>query len=372
MRVVIAPDSFKGSLSAPQAAQAMAEGVRRVFPDAVIRLLPMADGGEGTLDAVLAATAGGRRSLTVTGAHGGPLRAEYGLLPDGAVMIEVAQVVGITLPGVGEVPVARRTTRGLGELLRHCLERGARRFWVGLGGSATNDAGVGLLAALGARFFDARGAAVEPTLQGLMGFARADFSSLDPRLRECEIALLSDVDNPLCGTRGATAVFGPQKGVRLEEIAEFDGRLRRFAEAGDQWAGEAVSARPGSGAAGGLGYAFQLARGKHRFGAETVGDLMGLDAALAGADWAVTGEGRSDAQTLEGKAPFVVARRARRAGVPVTLVSGSIDSGALAGLAQWFSACFSLVSKDVSKEQAMEKGESLLAEVVAQAARGVR
>lgn len=201
MRVVIAPDSFKGSLSALEAAQAMARGVRRVWPAADIRLLPMADGGEGTLDAVLAATGGCRLQAVVTGAHGRPLTADYGLLEEAVAVIEVARVVGITLPGVCEVPVAERTTWGIGELMRHCLDQGIRRFWIGLGGSASNDGGAGMLAVLGARFFAGSGAAIAPTLSGLAEFEAADFSGLDSRLKSCEIILLADVNNPLCGVR---------------------------------------------------------------------------------------------------------------------------------------------------------------------------
>jgi glycerate kinase len=367
--VVIAPDSFKGGLTAPQAAQAMADGVRRAWPDAEIRLAPMADGGEGTLDAVLAATGGERLVATVTGAHGRPVEAAWGRLGDGTGVIEVAQVVGITLPGVAAVPVAHRTTVGVGELVRDCLGRGIRRVWVGLGGSATSDGGAGMLAALGVRFLDRDGHALEPTLAGLATLDTADFSGLDRRLEECELVLLSDVDNPLCGSRGATAVFGPQKGVAPGEVAGFDARLRRLADLGDRWRASAVSESPGSGAAGGLGYALGLLGGRHRSGAEAVCQLIGLDAMLERAQWAITGEGRSDLQTLEGKAPFVVAGHARQRGVPVTLISGEIDPSALPRLGAVFDSCFSLVSPDVSPEGAMADAVRLLAERAEQAGR---
>lgn len=369
MVVVIAPDSFKGSLSALQAAQAMAQGVRRVWPTAGIRLLPMADGGEGTLDAVLAATGGHRLQATVTGAHGMPVTADYGQLDDGALVIEVAQVVGITLPGVCEVPVAERTTWGIGELMRHCLDRGARRFWIGLGGSASNDGGVGMLAALGARFLDGCGVVIAPTLSGLAEFESADFSGLDPRLRSCEIILLSDVSNPLCGERGATAVFGLQKGVLPAEIGLFDERMHRLGAACDRWFKRDLSGQPGTGAAGGLGYALQLMGGRYGSGAETFCELLGLDDALAGADWAITGEGGSDAQTLQGKAPFVVAQHARRSGVPVTLISGNIEAGARARLSDYFDGCFSLVSEEVSVHQAIRTAADLLVDRTEFAAR---
>lgn len=362
MRVVIAPDSFKGSLSALEAAQAMALGVSRAWPAADIRLFPMADGGEGTLEAVLAATGGQRLQVTVTGAQGMPLTADFGLVRGATAVIEVAQVVGITLPGVGAVPVAERTTWGIGELLRHGLDLGVRRFWVGLGGSASNDAGAGMLAALGARFFDGSGTAIAPTLSGLGEFETADFSGLDPRLKSCEIILLADVTNPLCGERGATAVFGPQKGVLPAEVARFDERLHRFGAACDRWLGWPLSERPGTGAAGGLGYALQVLGGRYGSGAESLCGLLGLDDELAGADWVITGEGGSDGQTLQGKAPFVVAQHARRFGVPVTLISGNIEAGARVRLSDYFDGCFSLASAQVSLQQSMCAAAELLAD----------
>ncbi|BAN34173.1 glycerate kinase [Sulfuricella denitrificans skB26] len=367
MVVVIAPDSFKGSLSALAAAQAMAQGVRRVWPEAVIRLLPMADGGEGTLDAVLAGCGGRRLEAEVTGAHGYPLQAAYALLAAGTAVIEVAQVVGLTLPGVREVAVAERSTRGVGELIRLCLDQGVHRLWIGLGGSATNDGGVGMLAALGARFLDRSGAPIEPTLHGLADFHRADFSGLDSRLADCELHLLTDVINPLCGEHGATAVFGPQKDVLSAEIARFDERLHRFSAAGDRWLGSFLSSQPGSGAAGGLGYALQLLGGRYYSGAETVCQLLGLDAALEGADWVVTGEGRSDSQTHQGKAPWVVAQHAHRQGVPVSLVSGCIAEAAKAQLSVRFDGCFVLAGEDIGVELAMREATSLLVDRVEEA-----
>lgn len=370
MRIVIAPDSFKGSLNAAKAAGAMAEGIRRVWPDAEIRLLPMADGGEGTLDAVLAATGGAQQACIVTGGHGQPLRAAFGLLADGTAVVEAARVVGIALPGMLEVPVAQRTTRGLGELVAHCLDLGVRRFMVGLGGSATNDGGCGMLAALGVAFLDASGAPLPATLEGLASLAAVDFGGLDPRLASCDIAMLSDVDNPLCGKQGATAVFGPQKGVEPADVALFDRRLRHLADLCEAAVRRDLARQPGSGAAGGLGFAFGLLGGKYRSGAETVCELIGLDAALEEADWVLTGEGHSDVQTLRGKAPRVVARHARRLGVAVTLISGGIDDDA--ALRAEFDACYSLLDATLSLPQAMREADSLLAARAETAARSHR
>jgi len=368
--VVLAPDSFKGSLSAPAAAEAMARGLRRVWSEIDVRLLPMADGGEGTLDAVLAASGGERRLVEVSGADRRPIEAAWGLLQregSAVAVLEAAQVVGLTLASAAAV--ADRTTLGLGELVRHCLDQGIRRFMIGVGGSSSNDGGCGVLAALGARLLNAGGREVAATPAGLADLARVDFSGLDARIRAAEITLMSDVQNPLCGPGGATAVFGPQKGVEPAQVALFDARLRRFAELCDAWRGEAVAARAGAGAAGGLGYVFQLLGAQNRSGAEVVCELSGLDAALVGADWVITGEGRSDAQTALGKVPWVVAQHARRAGVAVTLVSGSVAEADLTRLSGHFDGCFAIAPRPMPLEEAMAKAAALLADRTEQLAR---
>lgn len=345
--VVVAPDSFKGSLDAPAVCGAVAAGLRRVWPDAEVVAMPIADGGEGTLDAVLAAVgASGRRMHeAVHGAAGDALDAPWGLLDGGGTptaVIEIATIVGITDGAGTRVPVTRRSTRGVGELIARLLDRGIARFMIGLGGSSTNDGGAGLLAALGLRLLDAAGADIEPTPDGLARVARVDAAALDPRLAQASITIMSDVNNPLCGPRGATAIFGPQKGVGAGDVERLDRVLARFAQLAQSAVGCEVAGRPGAGAAGGLGFALQLAGGRFASGAEVVADLAGLDAALARADWAITGEGRSDAQTLLGKAPWVVARRAASAGVPVTLLSGAIDPAALQALGSTFAGAFAL------------------------------
>jgi glycerate kinase len=368
--VILAPDSFKGSLSAPAAAEAMARGLRRVWSEIDVRLLPMADGGEGTLDAVLAASGGERRLVEVSGADRRPIEAAWGLLQregSAVAVLEAAQVVGLTLASAAAV--ADRTTLGLGELVRHCLDQGIRRFLIGVGGSSSNDGGCGVLAALGARLLDAGGREVAATPAGLADLARVDFSGLDARIRAAEITLMSDVQNPLCGPGGATAVFGPQKGVEPAQVALFDARLRRFAELCDAWRGEAVATRAGAGAAGGLGYVFQLLGARNRSGAEVVCELSGLDAALVGADWVITGEGRSDAQTALGKVPWVVAQHARRAGVAVTLVSGAVAEADLAALSDHFDGCFAIAPRPMPLEEAMAKAAALLADRTEQLAR---
>jgi glycerate kinase len=366
--VVLAPDSFKGSLSASAAAAALAEGLRRVWPDADLRLCPMADGGEGTLDAVL--SCGGQRLTDrVSDVSGKPLDVAYGMIGAPATaVLEIAQVVGLTDPAVAAVDVEHRTTLGVGELIRNRLDAGVRRFMIGLGGSSTNDGGAGLLAALGLSLTDARGRAIAPTPAGLAALAAVDASGLDPRLADAPIIVMSDVNNPLTGEQGATAIFGPQKGVARERIAELDRRIANFASLTERALDRRAQDQPGAGAAGGLGFALQLIGGEMRSGAEVVADLIGLDAALDGAGWAITGEGRSDAQTALGKTPLIVATRAAARQVPVTLVSGSIDRSALPELRRHFAGCFSLPSGPASLEQCLGQAAELLADRAEQAA----
>lgn len=341
--IVVAVDSFKGSLSAADACAAIAVGIRRALPAADVRARPMADGGEGTLDAVLAASTGAtRRRLPTRGAAGDAIEADVGILADGAAIVEIAQVVGITDAAAMTTPVAARDTRGIGVLLRRLLDAGCRDFSLALGGSSTNDGGAGMLAALGVRLQDAAGADVAPSPDGLARLATVDAAGLDPRILQARLTIMSDVDNPLTGERGATAVFGPQKGVAAEAVGAIDATLARYAARVESALGKRASQLRGAGAAGGLGFALQLLGAQFNSGADVVADIIGLDAALAGAAWAITGEGRSDAQTLMRKAPYVVAERARARHVPVSLLSGAVDSAALAMLESRFDGCFAL------------------------------
>jgi glycerate kinase len=370
-RIVIAPDSFKGSLSAAGVASAIATGLRRIWPDAECVAVPMADGGEGTLDACLAA-GGERASVGVRGAGPANVNAEFGVVErDGRriAIVEVAQVVGITEPTGMAERVGRRSTHGVGELIRHLLDRGFRDFLIGLGGSSTNDGGAGLLTGLGARFHDDGGGTVHPIPEDLSRVRRIDLSDFDARLKDCRITIMSDVNNPLAGQRGATAIFGPQKGVTRDQHGAFDQAIANFAQVAERAFGVVAAARPGAGAAGGLGFTLQLVGGEFRSGAEVVADLLGLDQAMAGADWAITGEGRSDLQTLLGKTPHLVARRAAKAGVPISLLSGGIDRAALPELGKTFAGCFSLVFGPISLEQAIADSAGLLADSAEQLAR---
>lgn len=374
LRVVIAPDSFKGSLAAHDVAAAIARGVTRAIPDANIRLRPMADGGEGTLDAVLAAVGarGVRRTLQVRGAAGSTVTAAYGVLDadtDATAVIEAAQVVSITDPQGMASAIEKRSTEGIGALLATLLDQGIRRFMIGLGGSSTNDAGCGMLMALGMRLTDAGGATIAPTPEGLAALVRVDGAALHPRLAECSLHIMSDVNNPLCGATGATAIFGPQKGVAATAIAALDARLAHFAKLAEAAIGRSAATLPGAGAAGGLGFALQLLGGKFASGADVVAALIGLPEALADADWAVTGEGRSDAQTLLAKAPFVVARLAAESGIPVTLISGAIDPAALPELRRHYAGCFGLPHGPSTLDACIANAASLLADRAEEIAR---
>ncbi|MBU6490184.1 MAG: glycerate kinase [Burkholderiales bacterium] len=358
--VVVAPDSFKGSLSAQEVAQAIAQGVKRALPDAQVRLCPMADGGEGTLDAMLA-KGGERRLLRVHGASQVEREAAAGLLPDGSAIVETAEVVGITDAVAMQTEVEARSTRGMGEAIALLLDAGARRFFVALGGSSTNDGGAGLLVGLGMKLLDAEGRELEPTPRALGALARVDASGLDARLAQASFVAMSDVDNPLTGEHGATAVFGPQKGVKADRIDAFDAILAHFAELAEAALGRRARDLPGAGAAGGLGFALHLLGARFEPGAEVVAAQVGLDAALEHADWLITGEGRSDAQTLHGKAPFIACRHARAAGVPATLLSGGVDPNALARLAEHFAGCFSPAPGPIALDAAIRDAARLLA-----------
>ncbi|HWZ47321.1 MAG TPA: glycerate kinase [Herbaspirillum sp.] len=357
--IVIAPDSFKGSLTARQVADAIGRGVRQAIPDARLHFCPIADGGEGTLDAML--QAGGKTQMITLRDAGGRLReAPVAILPNGTAVIESAEIVGITDSHGMALPVGNRSTEGIGDAIRILLDQGIRSFLIALGGSSTNDGGAGMLCALGLKLYDAAGALLPCGPAALQKLARIDTSGLDSRLAEVSITGMSDVDNPLCGDKGASAVFGPQKGVQPEQIALFDQALAHFAALLEAATGRQAATVAGAGAAGGLGYALLMLGAQLESGAETVCRHIGLDAYLQNADWLITGEGRSDTQTLHGKAPFVAAHHARSFGVNSTLLSGAIDQQALTALQQHFTGCFSIVLGPVSLAQAIAEADQLL------------
>ena len=353
MKVVIAPDSFKESLSAPEVAAAIARGWVTVFPEAQLCLRPMADGGEGTVDALLAASGGQRRELTVRGPLGAPVKAHWGWLDGDTAVIEMAAASGLHWVPREQRDATVTSSYGTGELIRAALDAGARRIILGLGGSATNDGGAGLLQALGVRLLDAHGQELAPGGAALAGLARLDLSGLDPRLAAVQVEVAADVDNPLCGPHGASAIFGPQKGASPEQVALLDAALGRFGQVVAAELGEDFSTFPGVGAAGGLGFAAKaLLHARFRPGVELVAELSGLAQALVGADLLITGEGRLDAQSLHGKTPVGVARLARAAGVPVIALAGSLGEGYQRMYEVGIEAAFSLAPGPISLEQA--------------------
>lgn len=374
MRIIVAPDSFKGSLTAMEAAAAMRQGVLDALPDAEVLALPMADGGEGTTEALVAGTGGRLVPHVVTGPLGEPVEAAWGLLGDGeTAVIEMAAASGLLL-----VPPDRRdpkvtTTYGTGELIRAALDRGVRRIVVGIGGSATNDGGVGMVQALGGRFLKADGSEVGRGGAALLDLERIDLSGLDPRLAEVELLVACDVDNPLTGPRGAAAVYGPQKGATPEDVVLLDRALTRMADVMARDLGRDVRERPGAGAAGGLGAGFLGFLGARlRPGIEVVIEATGLDQQLAGAGLVISGEGRTDGQTLAGKVPLGVARAAARHGVPVVVISGAVTADADALLEQGIHALLSIAPGPVTLDEAMARAGEWLRRATAQAMRLVR
>ncbi|MBB3074827.1 glycerate kinase [Streptomyces violarus] len=324
-RVLVAADKFKGSLTAVEVAERVTAGLRRAVPALEVEALPVADGGDGTVAAAVAAGFE-RREVRVAGPLGGEVTAAFALR-DGTAVVEMAEASGLQRLPAGVFAPLTASTYGSGELLRAALDAGARTIVFGVGGSATTDGGAGMLSALGARFLDADGEPVPPGGGGLAALATADLSDLDPRLTEVELVLASDVDNPLTGPKGAPAVYGPQKGASPDDVAALDSALAHFAKVLEGPAGPKAAeyaASPGAGAAGGIGYGALLLGARFRPGIEVMLDVLGFAPALDRADLVITGEGSLDEQTLHGKAPAGVAAAARAAGKDVVAVCGRL------------------------------------------------
>jgi glycerate kinase len=327
MKVVVAPNAFKGTLTAPQAARAIARGVREVFPDAEIVEVPVADGGDGTVEALVSTNRGEYRTAEVEGPLGDPVNATYGRIGTGAV-VELAAASGLTLIPVERRDPRRTSTFGFGQLLLAAREPDTGRFIVGIGGSATNDGGAGMAQALGYRLLDAAGRDLPRGGAALARLERIDASGFEPWVPKVEVEVACDVTNPLIGPNGASAVYGPQKGADEAAVRELDAALARLAEVIARDLGKRVAEIPGAGAAGGTGAGLVAFLDASLVGgAPLVVEAAGLDAHLAGADLVITGEGRVDEQTAYGKAPGEVAKRAQAAGVPVILLAGSKGPG---------------------------------------------
>ena len=342
-KILLVPDSFKGTLSSRQVCQVMAGQLRRFFPQAQVKSIPVADGGEGSVEAFLAAAGGERRTRTVTGPFGEPVEAFYGILGDGrTAVIEMAACAGLPL-AEGRLNPERATTYGVGELLLAAKEAGCTKAILGLGGSCTNDGGAGAAAALGGKFPRADGTAFVPTGGTLGEIAALDVSPVAQALQGMELTAMCDIDNPLYGEAGAAAVFAPQKGADAAMVARLDAGLRHLGQVAARCLGRDFSHLPGAGAAGGLGFGMAAFCGAQlRMGIDAVLDAVGFDSLLPGTDVVFTGEGKIDSQSARGKVVSGVAARCRKAGVPVVAVVGQIDQGFEEMYQQGLTAVFSI------------------------------
>ncbi|WP_409296295.1 glycerate kinase [Peribacillus sp. SCS-26] len=345
MKIVIAPDSFKESLTALEAVHAIETGFKSIFPDAEYCRLPMADGGEGTVQSLVDATGGRIEDRTVTGPLGKPVKAFFGLSGDGqTAVIEMAAASGLHLVPPAERNPLVTTTRGTGELIAAALDTGVKHIIIGIGGSATNDGGAGMIQALGGRLLDALGKEIGPGGGTLRELATIDLSGLDVRLQDVRIEAACDVDNPLTGRSGASAVFGPQKGASPEMVELLDQNLTHFADIAEKALGRSFRNSEGAGAAGGLGaglLAFLHAELKR--GVQIVLEAVRFEEAVKDADFVITGEGRIDSQTIHGKTPIGVAKAAKKYGVPVIAVAGSLSRDSEVVLEHGIDALFTIV-----------------------------
>jgi len=361
MRIVVAPNAFKGSLSALAAAKAIADGIRLADPDADLTLVPIADGGDGTVDALVAGADGQHRVLRVGGPLTDPVDADYGVIDGGkTAVIEMAKAAGLALVPQDKRDPRVTTTYGVGELLQQAYEGGARHFIVGIGGSATNDGGAGMAQALGYHLLDAQGHELPPGGLALQNLARIHVGGVHANWNDAQVDVACDVTNPLTGPSGASAVYGPQKGATPEMVAELDAALKHFAEIIRRDLGVDVESLPGAGAAGGLGAGLVAFTGARlRPGAEMVLEALKLDDRIKGADLVITGEGRLDSQTARfGKGPAAVARHARKAGIPVVALAGGIADEA--ELALLFDGLEATVVEPCTLEDAIAQAEPLL------------
>ncbi|EGQ7785405.1 glycerate kinase [Vibrio cholerae] len=371
MKVVIAPDSFKESLTAKQVCDAIQAGLARVWHDAKFVAIPVADGGEGTVQSLVDATQGRLVEVKVMGPQGKRVEAFYGMLGDNqTAVIEMAAASGLH-----HVPLVQRdpkltTSFGTGELIRHALDQGVTKLIIGLGGSATNDGGVGMLAALGARFTNADGDPIQLTGGGLRELTHIDLQDFDPRLQNCDILVACDVNNPLCGDKGASAVFGPQKGATPEDVQLLDGALRQFGLLTEKVTGKMVLESAGAGAAGGMGAALlAYTQARLRPGIEIVLETVQLAYQVSDADLVITGEGRIDSQTVHGKTPMGVAKVAKRFDVPVLALCGCTGDNYQAVYQCGIDAVFAAVPRAMSLEDALKESDFNLADLAENVAR---
>ena len=373
MKIVIAPDSFKGSLTALQVAEAIEVGLRRVFPDVVIEKIPMADGGEGTVQSLVDATGGKILTARVLDPLGNPINAQYGVLGDGiTAVIEMAAASGLTLVPPNKRDPRVTTTYGTGELIRAALAQGCRKLIIGIGGSATNDGGAGMAQALGAKLLTASGEQIEPGGGSLAALSSIDLSELDPRIAETETVVACDVNNPLTGEEGASNVYGPQKGATPEMIEILDANLAHFDRIVQRALSKSVGNVPGAGAAGGLGAGLMaFLDASLKSGIDIVTEAAQLSKRFAGADLVITGEGQINFQTVFGKTPVGVAKVAKTHNIPVIAIAGSIANDSDGVYNAGIDAMIDIVPEPMSLETAIENATTLVETAAERAGRMV-
>ncbi|GAB2501997.1 glycerate kinase [Alkalibacterium psychrotolerans] len=374
MKIVIAPDSFKESLTALEACEAIEAGMKSVFPDAEYVKVPMADGGEGTVQSVIDSTGGTLKTIEVTGPLNQPVEASYGLSGDRTLaVIEMA-----ASSGLDQVPFEKRnpmitTTYGFGELIKDALDEGVEEILLGLGGSATNDGGAGMIMSLGGRLLDKKGQSISLGGEGLKDLVEIDLSGMHPRLKDVNFRVACDVDNPLTGKKGASFIYGPQKGGTSDQLEQLDSYLGHFAEVIRQKLGVNLEDVLGAGAAGGLGAGIMaFLNGKLENGGELLVDILELDEKVANADLVITGEGGINHQTIYGKTPVAVSRVAKKHGVPVIALAGSISEGYESVYDEGIHAVFSILNQPVSLEDALSQGYANLKQTAENVARVIQ
>lgn len=355
MKIVIAMDSFKGSLNSVEAGNAVRNGIRKAKQAAII-VSPISDGGEGTVEALIYGLGGQKVSVTVAGPLGHDVVATYGIIPDrNLAVMEMAQAAGITL--VDELDPWGATTYGVGQMILDAIEKGCREFVIGIGGSATSEAGIGMLTALGYEFYDFEGKQLLPVLESLEKIARIDDENVNPILKESNFKIVCDVTNPLCGKEGAAYIFGPQKGIKDNELEKADRALANFAQVVTEYFEIDNSRCPGAGAAGGLGFAFLsfFKNSSLQSGIDIMVNLTGLDGLMEGADIVVTGEGKMDGQTAMGKVPVGVAKIAKKYDCKVIAIAGCITEDARECNKCGIDAIFPIAPGPISLDEAMDK-----------------
>ncbi|WP_077624712.1 glycerate kinase [Sediminibacillus massiliensis] len=364
MKVVVAPDSFKGSVSAKDICLAVETGIKRVFSDAIVDQIPLADGGEGTMENLVFASNGSTYPVNVTGPLGDKVQAAYGVMGDGmTVVIEMAQASGLPLVPENKRNPMVTTSYGTGELIKHALHAGYRKFIIGLGGSATNDGGVGMLQALGINFYDENGKHISKGGRGLLDLKTYDGSGLDTRVKESHFTIASDVTNRLCGPNGASAIFGPQKGATPEMIDKLDMALNNFAEIVEKKTGINVKEMQGGGAAGGMGAALLAFLGAEiKSGINVVMEQTGFEERLKDADLLITGEGKLDGQTLSGKVIKGVCAPAVKQDVPIIALCGTVDIGTDKSNDMGLLCALSIVPGPCSLETALREAPAWITE----------